>query len=96
MKGFVKIAVFCLTLLCAQSAFAFADCSSGACRAGTFTPVRTGSRVVGRVGFQIIKRGGRVALVPVRLVGRLAVRRAEKRRNGELPRQRAARFVFGR
>ncbi len=96
MKGFVKIAVFCLALLCAQSAFAFADCSSGSCSAGAFTPVRSGARVAGRAGFQIVKRGGRIALLPVRFVGRVAARRVEKRQNGELPRQRAARFVFGR
>ena len=96
MKGFVKIAAFCIALLCAQSAFAFADCSSGACSAGAFSPVRSGARTVGRVGFQIVRRAGRIAIVPVRIVGRAAARRVEKRQNGELPRQRAARFVFGR
>lgn len=96
MKGLVKIAAFSFALFCAQSAFAYVDCGSGACSVGAFSPVRSGARAAGRVGFRVVKRAGGVALVPVRIAVRAAARRAEKRQNGELPRQRAARFVFGR
>jgi hypothetical protein len=96
MKSFIKIVAFCFALCLTQSAFAAIGCSDGSCNVGDFSPVRSAALGAGRAGFKIVKRGAKTVLAPVRLARKAAARRIEKRQNGELPRQRVARFIFRR
>jgi hypothetical protein len=96
MKSFIKIAAFCFAVLLAQSAFAAVGCRDGSCSVGDFSPVRSAALGAGRAGFRIVRRGAKVVLLPVRLARKAVARRIERRQNGELPRQRVARFIFRR
>lgn len=96
MKSFIKITAFCFVLFLTQSAFAAVGCSNGACNVGDFSPVRSAALGAGRAGFRIVKRGAKAVLVPARLVRKAAERRIERRQNGELPRQKVARFILRR